>query len=114
MTTAVVVPVRTENPLNGTHGHWRVKAAARKRQRRAAHLMCPPAALPCTVRLVRLSAGTLDDDNLRGALKAIRDGVADRLGVPDNDPRVRWEYGQERVKRGTYGVRIELLPVEAA
>lgn len=110
MTEHVVVPVRTENPLNGSHRHWRVKAAARKHQRRAAHLLCPSCSLPCTVRLVRLSAGTLDDDNLRGALKAIRDGVADRLGVPDNHPDVRWEYDQERVKRGTYGVRIELLP----
>lgn len=106
---AVVIPVRTENPLNGSHRHWRVRSAARKRQRHAAYALCPQAALPCTVRLVRLSAGTLDDDNLRAALKAVRDGVADRLGVADNDPRVRWEYGQERCKRGTYGVRLELI-----
>jgi hypothetical protein len=106
---AVVVPVKTENPLNGSHRHWRVRSAARKRQRHAAYALCPAHPLPVTVRLVRLSAGELDDDNLRAALKAVRDGVADRLGVADNDPRVRWQYAQERCKRGTYGVRLELM-----
>jgi len=65
--------------------------------------------LPAVVTLVRQSSGTLDDDNLRGALKGIRDGVADAFGVPDNDPGLCWEYGQERAPRGVYGVRIEVV-----
>lgn len=66
--------------------------------------------LPCVVRLTRLSPGTLDDDNLRGALKAVRDGVADRLGVDDRDPRVTWEYAQERFKGLKGVVLLELRP----
>jgi hypothetical protein len=37
-----------------------------------------------------------DDDNLLGAFKAIRDGVADQLGVDDRDPRIVWHYAQRR------------------
>lgn len=47
----------------------------------------------------------LDDDNLRSALKAIRDGLADGLGVDDGDPSVTWEYDQ---RRGPYGVEVEI------
>ena len=110
---AALLPLRTLGP-NGSHGHWTVLARRRKRERMHAAAACPAIALPCTVRLVRLSAGTLDDDNLRGALKGVRDGCADRLGVDDRDPRVTWEYAQEAVKRGTYGVRIEIWPARAA
>lgn len=105
---AVDLPIKTISELNGAHGHWRTVASRRKKQRRTAMLMCPPAALPCVVLLVRVSAGTLDDDNLRAALKSVRDGVADRLGVADNSPLVRWEYGQGKCKRGEFGVRVEI------
>lgn len=58
------------------------------------------------VTLTRVApSGGLDDDNLRGALKAIRDGVADALGVDDGDPRVGWKYGQ---RRGPYGVEVTI------
>lgn len=105
---AVVLPLKTVSALNGSHSHWRTVATRRKRERRTAMLMCPQTVLPCVVRLVRLSAGTLDDDNLRAALKSVRDGIADRLGVADNSPLVRWDYGQERCKRGEYAVRVEI------
>lgn len=109
-TLCAVLPVATPNPSNGSHGHWRLEHARKRRLRKLAALGCPTAALPVTVRLVRLSAGRLDEhDNLRSALKPIVDGCADRLGVKDNDPRIRWEYAQERVPRGTYGVRIEVI-----
>ena len=49
-------------------------------------------------------------DNLQSALKGVRDGCADALGVKDNDPRVVWEYGQEPIKRGGYGVIVEVRP----
>jgi len=48
-------------------------------------------------------------DNLRGALKAVRDQVATWLGVDDADPRVTWEYGQAVDGRPRYqAVRIEV------
>jgi hypothetical protein len=48
------------------------------------------------VLLVRCAPRLLDDDNLAGALKPVRDGVADILGVDDRDSRVTWVVAQER------------------
>jgi len=106
---AVVLPVKTISEMNA-RGHWSAKARRAKAQRWAARALCPTSKLPCVVRMTRLSPGSLDDDNLRSALKATRDGIADRLGVDDRDPRVRWEYGQEPCRRGEFGVRIEIKP----
>jgi hypothetical protein len=49
----------------------------------------------------------LDDDNLRGSLKAVRDGVADALGFKDDsNPRLAWTYAEEP---GTqYAVRVQI------
>ena len=65
----------------------------------------PVPAFPVVVTLVRVGSKALDDDNLAYAFKAIRDGVADALGVKDHDPRVSWAYAQEK---GPYAVRIEV------
>lgn len=108
----VVLPVMTVSEAN-RRDHWAVKAKRAKRHRFVARALCPLHALPCVVRLTRLSTGTLDDDNLRGALKAVRDGVADALGVDDRDPRVVWEYAQERAKALKGAVRLELRPAAA-
>ena len=58
------------------------------------------------VTLTRIAPSNgLDDDNLAGALKAVRDEVAAWLGVDDKDrATVRYEYEQER---GPWDVRIE-------
>lgn len=72
---------------------------------RAKMSSCEPGTV---VKLTRYSCGTLDDDNLRGSLKSVRDGVADALGIADNDGRVRWEYAQEKCKRGAYCVRVQI------
>ena len=54
--------------------------------------------LPCVVTLTRATptARQLDDDNLRGAMKAVRDQVAEWIGVDDASPRVTWRYEQRR------------------
>lgn len=103
----VLLPLRTQSP-NGQHGHWAALARRRKAERRWARVSTPACPLPCTVTLTRHSAGVLDDDNLRGALKGVRDGVADALGVKDNDPRVEWRYAQAKAPRGHYAVQIDL------
>ena len=64
--------------------------------------------MPCIITLIRQSAGTLDDDNLRVSLKSIRDGIADAYGLADNDPGFDWRYDQEKAKRGVYGVRVKI------
>jgi hypothetical protein len=57
-----------------------------------------------------MSSVLCDDDNLQGACKAIRDEIARLFGV-DDGPRgpITWAYAQEKCKRGTYGVRVEIL-----
>jgi hypothetical protein len=61
-----------------------------------------------TVKLIRIAPRMFDDDNLRGAFKAVRDAIARKIGIDDRDPRVKYEYDQERGKTREYGVRIEL------
>ena len=65
--------------------------------------------VPCVVEIVRVGKGTLDDDNLRAAGKSVRDGIADRLGVNDNDPRVTWKYGQQT---GEYSVIVRITEAD--
>lgn len=60
------------------------------------------------VRLVRLAPGLLDDDNLRGALKAVRDAVAAWIGIDDRNPIASWAYDQTRAPQHVYRVRIEV------
>ena len=107
---SVLVHVKTVAGLNARE-HWRTRASRVRKELKSTILALilsrhPAPCLPVTVRLVRLSAGVLDTDNLQGAVKAIRDGVAIWLDVKDNDPRIVWEYGQEKCKRGDFGTRI--------
>ena len=107
MNNSVLLPIRTKSP-NGQHGHWSVTASRRKKERAIAKLLCPKVPLPCVVKLTRLSAGTLDFDNLVSSCKGIRDGCADKLGVADNDPRIEFSYGQVKGKRGEFGVFVQV------
>lgn len=107
----VELPIKTVAGLNARE-HWHKRAKRVRAERLAANfgIRSPNMpSLPIRVTMTRLSAGSLDDDNLQGAFKAIRDGVADAYGVPDNDPRITWLYAQERCKRGEFGVRVELV-----
>jgi hypothetical protein len=131
VTLTVTIPVRTENVLNGSHRHWSVRAKARKEQRRAAALACLAAqptkqigkhvanlgrpALPAVILLTRVAPSRgLDDDSLPASMKAIRDGVADWLGLADDrDARVRWIYDQRRGAKGEYAVEVTIRPMTA-
>ena len=64
---------------------------------------------PLRVTLTRLSPRQLDSDNLAAALKNIRDGVAEFLGVDDAAVLVEWHYWQEKSDR--HGVRVQLAKV---
>lgn len=50
------------------------------------------------VTLTRIGPKKLDTDNLARACKAVRDGVADALGVDDGDERIEWRYKQRRAQ----------------
>ena len=103
----VWLPLRTVSEMN-VRTHWATRAKRTKTARRTAAALCPAASVPCVVTMTRHSAGTLDDDNLRSALKAVRDGIADRLGVDDADSRVEWKYEQAACKRGEYAVHVRI------
>jgi hypothetical protein len=87
--------------------HHMARARRAKRHRTTAGVLTAiavPAVKPLvqarggTVTLTRYAPRRLDSDNLAGALKATRDGIAAALGVDDGDPRVVWNYAQERCK----------------
>lgn len=104
------LPLRIESVANKRE-HW-ARKAERTRQHRFAAVAVPVHPLPCVVRLVRVAPRSLDDDNLRSAFKALRDGIADRLGVKDNDPRVTWEYDQVRGRAKEYAARVAIRPMD--
>lgn len=111
------VEIRTVPGLNARE-HWRARARRVKAERKAVGWVLggkPKPVTPCAVLLTRVapSAG-VDDDNLAGALKAVRDQVAEWLGVDDKRrDLVRYVYAQ---RRGPWAVEIEFgqMTAEAA
>jgi hypothetical protein len=124
----LTLPLRLLSEANTRDG-WRAKAKRTKDQRRVtgmatrARLVAAWPDRPCTrayrdraeqkkvtfaltVTLTRLGPRTLDTDNLARACKAVRDGVADALGVNDGDSRIAWRY--EQVKGSAYAVEIRI------
>lgn len=111
----ILVPIRTA-PGQNVREHWRVRAARVKAEREAVRWRLCTAAKPATPLVVLLTrtapSNGLDDDNVIGALKAIRDEIADWLGVDDKHRHiVRYEYAQ---RRGEWGVEIEFQPAAKA
>jgi hypothetical protein len=115
----VELPMRLPSMAN-LRLHWATKARTVKAQRSATGLALrttgrafltawqhmdanPRLRLHCL--LTRVGPRALDDDNLQGAFKAVRDEVAATFGIDDGSERWRWQYAQER---GLYAVRIRL------
>jgi len=115
---AVTIPgLRLSSTLNARQ-HWRVRAVAARRQRALARLCLsthPRPTGPVVVTITRVAPRSLDSDNLAGACKSVRDGVADWLGVDDGVAEraglVAWRV---EARRGAYGVEIAIEAVHAA
>lgn len=117
MTDAIelTLPVRLVSLLNARE-NWRAKAARAKAQRSTARNAmfqirdAVPNAFSLRVTITRIAPRELDDDNLAGSGKHVRDGIADALGIDDRDPRVKWLYAQRKGKPREYAchVRIEV------
>ena len=106
-----LIPIKTVTGLNARE-NWRVRHKRVKAERAATALIVRPFWTPCIVRLVRLSPALCDDDNLQGAMKAVRDEIAKINGVDDGPTGpITWVYAQEKCKRGTFGVRVEFLAI---
>ena len=116
MTTEAFIPIKTVSEGN-IREHWHKAASRHTAQRMAvekALAQCSKQELPCTVELIRYGLRKLDSDNLQFSFKWIRDAVADWLvpglkrGRADDDPRITWEYGQTKVKKGEEGFKIAI------
>lgn len=106
-----LIPIKTVTGLNARE-HWRVRAKRVKAERHTTASIVQPFWTPCIVRMVRLSPALCDDDNLQGAMKAVRDEIAKINGVDDGPAGpITWVYAQEKCKRGTFGVRVEFLAI---
>lgn len=112
--TLMIHAMRTGAGLNDRE-HYMARAARVKREQhtvwwelKASRVMLPE--LPVRVTLTRVSPSVrgLDDDNLRGSLKAVRDAVAHWLLVDDADERVQWCYAQ---RNGAWGVQLDFEEV---
>jgi crossover junction endodeoxyribonuclease RusA len=106
---SVSLPLRTRSTLN-VREHWRKRAKRAQEERavvrmRLAGVRGWPPPLPVTVTFTRVGPRALDDDNLAGSFKAVRDGAADALGVDDGSDEVQWLYVQEK---GAYEVRVKV------
>jgi hypothetical protein len=104
----IFVPLRTAPGLNARE-KWQVRAGRVKKERKAVAWLLvrqPKPVIPCSVLLTRSAPSIgMDDDNLPGALKSVRDEIAHWLGIDDrHSGQVRYRYAQ---KRGPWGVEIE-------
>ncbi len=109
------IPVASVS-LTNEREHWwdRVKRVRAERKAAWACYLAAPGfrqlgpAETAVVTLTRRGPRKLDDDNLRGALKTVRDQLAAGLGVDDGVGRVAWRYGQERSPRPGVSVEIRI------
>jgi len=112
------MPIRTRSEANLSE-HW-AKRGRRAREQRQTALLFTRLALKkykptwypvkgkLRITITRIGVRKLDDDNLARSNKAIRDGVADALGVDDGDDRLEWKYAQKRGGVREYFVEVEL------
>lgn len=107
-----LIQIKTVNELNA-HAHWRTRQKRAKMQRAATRMAIGwwhEFPLPIRVTFTRIAPGNgLDPgDGLPSAFKAIRDELADIIGVNDRSPLYEWVYAQRRGEAKEYGVEIEL------
>lgn len=121
MTITVEIPMALPSVAN-QRLHWAKKARQVKAQRNATALILKTQGVDARigshygdelviVRLTRIAPRRLDDDNLAAAFKAVRDQVAECLGVDDGSPRIRFEYAQ---RPGKAAVRIDIAIKDVA
>lgn len=98
---------------NGSHGHWRSKAEARRRYRRDAYYAAREAKVqPCPGAVLTFTyhppdARRRDVQNMPSTLKAAIDGIADAMGHDDHGFRPRFpETFAEPVRGGQIVVTV--------
>lgn len=65
------------------------------------------------VTLTRISPGVTDGDGLQGGtMKAVRDAVAEWIGIDDGHARIRWSYEQQGCPLRMFALRIDVEDLE--
>jgi hypothetical protein len=106
----VMLPLQTKSEAN-QRGSWRTKEKRRKEQVNVASLSIRSGTMHhrrrrvSRVEVTRIGPRKLDTDNLHGALKYVRDGIALGLGI--NDDTDIWFTYQE-IHPWLYGVRVRV------
>ena len=102
------VPIRLVSVAN-TRECWQAKAGRAQAHRRAGFLMTPKdVALPAIVTITRIGPKRMDDDNVVSACKALRDSIAQRIGVDDGCDQITWRYGQRVGGRSEYAAEVTI------
>ena len=112
------LPIKTISEANRRYnwGKGRFIHLRRHRKQREAvrlmmntHLDRVPDGRPLRITLIRIGPRRLDDDNLAGAMKHVRDGIADSLEIDDGDEtQAVWAVAQEEGARGQYSVWVRI------
>ncbi len=109
----ITLPIKTLSEAN-VREHWAPKSKRARLQRAYARTMVGQhfkqilAGGSWAITLTRIGPRPLDDDNLARSFKAIRDGVADAIGVDDGSPRFVWQYDQRKGAPKVYAVEIKI------
>jgi hypothetical protein len=109
---SVTVPLRLPSLSNVRMNRWKLSKLKINQKFMVYGFLMGKAlpALPATVTLTRIGKKLLDDDNLQGACKYVRDQIAGGYGIDDGSPLYRWKYEQEKGKE--YAVRIDIQSLE--
>ncbi len=113
------IPIKATSTLN-SRLHWIVRWRKSKAEkaattmaflaRRGNRLRWKELGKPLQVKLIRVGPREMDDDNLAGSLKGVRDAIALCLGYDDGDRKnIVWSYEQSR---GAYAVNVEIRPTQ--
>lgn len=121
------IPIRVVSEANQSNReHWRKKSKRHRNQRfDTAYMWLTQDTIErskCTsalnfghkvkVSMTRIAPRLFDDDNLRGALKAVRDEITKQLGLAsDRDTRISFEYGQRKGAPKYYAVEVSINTV---
>lgn len=113
------IPIKLDSVANKQE-HWSKAYSRSKKQKIRIKMLFlaerPVISLPAHIKLTRIAPRALDhQDNLRMANKAILDEICNLIipglaaGRADSDPRLTFEYAQERGKPKEYALKIEII-----
>lgn len=103
------IPIRLPSLLN-LREHWSRTIKLKQLHKMATNLVLSTKDIPSpplTVTITRLGPRRLDDDNLAGACKYIRDAIANKVGIDDGSSQYTWIYKQA-ISR-IYGIDVEIV-----